>query len=82
MRKIGRTHQLQEYKYESAIDVTVSSRTIDSVCLARIYENMYYDAAKQKFTDQIDEYIKDKLLDPEHESKVHVIVTSLTREGK
>lgn len=67
--------ELEEYKYESAMDITSSSRTIASVCLARIYENMYYDKAKERFMEQIDEYIKDKLLSPDLESKVRVTVT-------
>lgn len=62
--------ELEEYKYESSMDITSSTRTITSVCLARIYENMYYDAAKEKFKNAIDEYIKDKLLTPDLESKV------------
>lgn len=62
--------ELEEYKYESAMDITSSTRTVTSVCLARIYENMYYDAAKAKFSEAIDEYIKDKLLAPDTESKV------------
>ncbi|KAL7728996.1 hypothetical protein ACLKA6_019831 [Drosophila palustris] len=66
--------ELPDYKYESAMDITASSSTIASVCLARIYENMYYDAAKVRFTDQIDEYVKDKLLSPDMESKVRVTV--------
>lgn len=66
--------ELEEYKYESAMNITPSSRTIASVCLARAYENMYYDEAKARFGDQIDEYIKDKLLDPDLESKVRVTV--------
>ncbi|XP_030373761.1 protein unc-45 homolog B [Scaptodrosophila lebanonensis] len=66
--------ELEDYKYESAMDITSSSRTIASVCLARIYENMYYDEAKQRFTDQIDEFVKDKLLSPDMESKVRVTV--------
>jgi protein unc-45 len=66
--------ELEEYKYESAMPITASSRTIASVCLARIYENMYYDAARQKFMDQIEEYVKDKLLNPDFESKVRVTV--------
>lgn len=66
--------ELEEYKYESAMEITSSSRTIASVCLARIYENMYYDKAKERFQEQIDEYIKDKLLSPDMESKVRVIV--------
>ena len=66
--------ELEEYKYESAMEITSSSRTIASVCLARIYENMYYDKAKERFQEQIDEYIKDKLLSPDMESKVRVTV--------
>ena len=66
--------ELEEYKYESSMPITPSSRTIASVCLARIYENMYYDELKQKFTERIDEFIKEKLLDPEMESKVRVTV--------
>lgn len=66
--------ELDEYKYESAMATTPSSRTVASVCLARIYENMYYDDLKQKFANQIDEYVKDKLLDPDLESKVRVTV--------
>ncbi|KAM7364628.1 unc-45 myosin chaperone [Cochliomyia hominivorax] len=66
--------ELEDYKYESAMDITASSRTIASVCLARIYENMYYDKAKERFQEQIDEYIKDKLLSPDLESKVRVTV--------
>lgn len=66
--------ELEEYKYESAMNITPSSRTIASVCLARIYENMYYDAARQRFSEQIEEYVKDKLLSPDLESKVRVTV--------
>lgn len=66
--------ELEEYKYESAMEITSSSRTIASVCLARVYENMYYDQLKERFQEQIDEYIKDKLLAPDLESKVRVTV--------
>lgn len=66
--------ELEEYKYESAMPITSSSRTIASVCLARIYENMYYDEARHRFMDQIDEFVKDKLLTPDFESKVRVVV--------
>uniref|UniRef100_A0A1Q3FNV7 Protein unc-45 homolog B n=1 Tax=Culex tarsalis TaxID=7177 RepID=A0A1Q3FNV7_CULTA len=66
--------ELEEYKYESAMNITPSSRTIATVCLSRIYENMYYDAARQRFREQIDEFVQDKLLTPDHESKVRVTV--------
>lgn len=66
--------ELEEYKYESAMEITPSTRTITSVCLARIYENMYYDALKEKFMNAIDEFIKEKLITPDIESKVRVVV--------
>ncbi|XP_012252910.2 protein unc-45 homolog B [Athalia rosae] len=66
--------ELEEYKYESAMEITPSSRTITSVCLARVYENMYYDALKEKFMKAIDEFIKEKLITPDIESKVRVVV--------
>lgn len=66
--------ELEEYKYESAMPITPSSRTIASVCLARIYENMYYDAARTKFLEQINDFVRDKLLNPDFESKVRVTV--------
>lgn len=68
--------ELEEYKYESAMDITASTRTVTSVCLARIYENMYYDAAKEKFRSAIDEFISDKLLTPDTESTVSVVSCS------
>ena len=66
--------ELEEYKYESAMPITASSRTIASVCLARIYENMYYDAMRENFIAQIVDYVKDKLMNPDFESKVRVTV--------
>lgn len=66
--------ELDEYKYESAMNVTPSSRTIAAVCLSKIYENMYYDEAREKFSTQVDEFVKNKLLTPDIESKVRVTV--------
>nr|BAG30786.1 similar to CG2708-PA [Papilio xuthus] len=73
--------ELEEYKYESAMNITPSSATIAAACLARIYENMYYDEARERFNNQVDEFVKDKLLSPDLESKVRVTVaiTSLLR---
>ncbi|XP_055382848.1 protein unc-45 homolog B [Condylostylus longicornis] len=66
--------ELEEYKYESAMDITENSRSVASVCLAKIYECMYYDELRAKFTEQIEEYVKEKLLEPDFESKVRVTV--------
>lgn len=73
--------ELEEYKYESAMNITPSTRTIAAVCLARIYENMYYDKLKQTYMQKIEDFIKDKLLTPDIESKVRVTVaiTALLR---
>ncbi|XP_013197487.2 protein unc-45 homolog B [Amyelois transitella] len=73
--------ELEEYKYESAMNITASSRTIAAACLARIYENMYYDQARERFNNQVDDFVKDKLMSPDLESKVRVTVaiTSLLR---
>lgn len=73
--------ELEEYKYESAMNITPSSSTIAAACLAKIYENMYYDQARERFNNQVDEFVKDKLLCPDIESKVRVTVaiTSLLR---
>lgn len=66
--------ELDEYKYESAMNISPSSRTIAAVCLQKIYENMYYDQAREKFLGQVDEFVKEKLLTPDIESKVRVTV--------
>ncbi|XP_050666566.1 protein unc-45 homolog B [Leptidea sinapis] len=73
--------ELEEYKYESAMNITPSSSTVAAACLARVYENMYYDQAREKFNNQVDDFIKDKLMTPDLESKVRVTVaiTSLLR---
>ncbi|KAJ8713039.1 hypothetical protein PYW08_008343 [Mythimna loreyi] len=73
--------ELEEYKYESALNITPSSRTISAACLAKIYENMYYDEARERFNNQVDDFVKDKLMSPDLESKVRVTVaiTSLLR---
>lgn len=66
--------EIEEYKAESSMNITPSSRTIAAVCLSRIYDNMYYDRARDQYRDQVDEFIKNKLLDPEIEEKVRVVV--------
>lgn len=66
--------EIEEYKAESSMEITTSSRAIAAACLSRIYDNMYYDKARERFNEQIDEFIKDKLLDPEIEEKVRVVV--------
>ncbi|XP_071652811.1 protein unc-45 homolog B-like isoform X1 [Temnothorax longispinosus] len=61
--------ETEEYKYKSSMNITSSTQTITSVCLAKIYENVYYDD-KKTFINAIDEFIEDKLHSPDIESKV------------
>lgn len=66
--------EIEEYQSESSMNITPSSRTIAAVCISRIYDNMYYDKARELFREQVDDFIKDKLLDPEFQEKVRVVV--------
>ncbi|KAK6640668.1 hypothetical protein RUM44_012365 [Polyplax serrata] len=70
--------ELQEFKYESSMDITSNTRNIVAVCLSRIYDNMYYDKARQKFVACVEEFIKEKLLNPDMESKVRAIAAITT----
>ncbi|XP_077275601.1 protein unc-45 homolog B-like [Temnothorax americanus] len=71
--------EMEEYKYkESSINITSSTRIKTSICLTKIYENMYYDAAKEEFIDAIEKFIKDKLLASDSESKVRGVVAITT----
>ncbi|XP_071581792.1 protein unc-45 homolog B-like [Temnothorax nylanderi] len=65
--------EMEEYNSESLLDITSSTRTITSVCLAKIYENVYCDDEKT-FINAVDEFIEDKLHSPDIESKVRVVV--------
>lgn len=56
------------------MDITDDTHTLTSLCLARIYENMYYDQARERYMESIMEFVKDKLLSPDIESKVRVTV--------
>ncbi|CAG9857405.1 unnamed protein product [Phyllotreta striolata] len=73
--------ELEEFRYECSMDVTKSTATVAAVCLARVYDNMYYDTLREKFMDRIEGYIKKKLLTPDIESKVRVVaaLTALLR---
>ncbi|KAL1454070.1 hypothetical protein WDU94_010360 [Cyamophila willieti] len=57
------------------MNITSDSGTLTSLCLARIYENMYYDQARERYMESIMEFVKDKLLSPDIESKVRVTVS-------
>lgn len=66
--------ELQEYKYESSMEITESTHILTSVCFARIYENMYYDKARERYLENVLDFVKGKLITPDIESKVRVTV--------
>ncbi|XP_024879096.1 protein unc-45 homolog B-like, partial [Temnothorax curvispinosus] len=69
--------QLKEYQHESLLDITSSTQTITSVCLAKIYENLYNDYAK-KFFDIITDFFGDELDLTTVTSNVRAIVAMTT----
>ncbi|XP_071451063.1 protein unc-45 homolog B [Hetaerina americana] len=66
--------ELEEYTYESKMEVTPSTKALVAACLSRIYESMYYDAAREEYLKAVESFITDKLRSPDLESKVRVTV--------
>ncbi|KAK4877862.1 hypothetical protein RN001_010368 [Aquatica leii] len=64
--------ELDEYKFESSLNITESTHTIAAVCLGRVFENMYYDKARDNYLQKIQGFVSSKLLAPDIESKVRV----------
>ncbi|XP_071563479.1 protein unc-45 homolog B-like [Temnothorax nylanderi] len=69
--------QLEEYQYESSLDITSSTQTVTSVCLAKICENLYNDDAKE-FFNIINEFIGDELDLTTVTSNVRAVVAMTT----
>ncbi|KAK2725490.1 hypothetical protein QYM36_000098 [Artemia franciscana] len=70
--------ELPEFKYESSMEVTDNTRTTVSVCLAKVYDNMYYENARGRFVNKIEDFIKNSLVGPEIECRVRVTVALTT----
>ncbi|XP_077280867.1 protein unc-45 homolog B-like [Temnothorax americanus] len=71
--------EMEEYNSESLLDITSSTRTITSLCLAMVYKNVYKNCDDEKtFTNAVDEFIEDKLHSPDVRSKVRVVVAITT----
>ena len=50
--------EMDELKYESSMEITPNTHTTVAVCLARVYDHMYYDQARERFTARVDEFTK------------------------
>ena len=69
--------ELDEYKHESAMEITQSTNTIVGICFGHLYDQMWDDSRRNELIEKVEEFSKGKLLDPGLESKVR-ITTAIT----
>merc|ERR550519_2935669 len=69
--------ELDHYKHESAMDITNSTNSIAGICFGHLYDQMWDDSRRNDLIAKIDEFTKEKLMDPSLESKVR-ITTAIT----
>lgn len=50
--------EMDEMKYESSMEITENTRTNIAVVLGKVFDNMYYDLARERFTSKIEEFIQ------------------------
>ena len=53
-----------EFKYESAMEITESTKTIVGVTFGFLYEQMYDDARRAELTEIVSKFTQEKLMDP------------------
>ena len=68
----------KEYKYESAMDITDSTKTIVGVTFGFLYEQMYDDRRREALVAEVSKFTQEKLMDPSIESKVRLVVAITT----
>jgi len=69
---------MPEFKYESAMDITDSTKTIVGVTFGFLYEQMYDDKRREAIIAEVSKFTQEKLMDPGLESKVRVVVAITT----
>jgi len=69
---------MPEFKYESAMDITDSTKTIVGVTFGHLYEQMYDDKRRELLVAEVSKFTSEKLMDPGMESKVRVVVAITT----
>lgn len=50
--------EVPELKIESSMIITSNTRSLASVLMQKIYDNMYYDAAREKYRNAVEEFAK------------------------
>ena len=68
------------FKYESAMDITDSTKTIvgAGVTFGFLYEQMYDDRRREALIAEVGKFTQEKLMDPGMESKVRIVVAITT----
>jgi len=69
---------MPEFKYESAMDITDSTKTIVGVTFGFLYEQMYDDKRRAALIAEVSKFTQEKLMDPGIESKVRIVVAITT----
>lgn len=49
--------EMEEMSYESSMEITPNTRSIVAVCMGQVFDHMYYDQARERFTSKIEEFI-------------------------
>lgn len=70
--------ELTQYKHESSMEITDNTRCVLGVCLNVMYEQMYDDPRRNRMIEEVDHFIRGKLMDPSIESHVRAIVAITT----
>eukprot|EP00096_Caligus_rogercresseyi_P016764 TRINITY_DN965_c0_g1_i1.p1 TRINITY_DN965_c0_g1~~TRINITY_DN965_c0_g1_i1.p1 ORF type:complete len:973 (+),score=328.63 TRINITY_DN965_c0_g1_i1:292-3210(+) len=70
--------EMKEYKHESAMEITDSTRNIVGATIGVLYDQMFDDKTRNFFIAKIDEFMKEKLLQQCTESKVRAIAAITT----
>ena len=67
-----------EFQYESAMDITESTKTIVGVTFGFLYEQMYDDKKREELTEIVTKFTQEKLMCPDSESKVRLVAAITT----
>nr|XP_045617227.1 protein unc-45 homolog B-like [Procambarus clarkii]XP_045617228.1 protein unc-45 homolog B-like [Procambarus clarkii]XP_045617229.1 protein unc-45 homolog B-like [Procambarus clarkii] len=70
--------ELEEFNFESRIDITDNTRMTTAICLSNVYDTQYDDKMKEAYHQRVDEYIRLRLLTPDIEHKIRVTVAITT----
>jgi len=70
--------EMTDFKHESSMDITDRTRSVVGVCLNVMYEQMWDDQRRLVFAEEIDKFIRGKLMQQDNESHVRAIVAITT----